>query len=629
MKLAAILAAGILLQQTPTFRSQANVTAIDVTVTDKNGNVVRSLGPDDFIVTARKQPRKVLTADFIALKPAAARGAVLPESTLVPSAASSNRTADRGRVFILAIETSMIRIGEGRVQMRQVSEFLDHLAPDDLVGLVSLPTFTPRVELTRNRAEIREALDSVVGSYAGYRSCSYTYGEAAAISAGDAKLAAAAMQDRLGPPPRVCIGGTDNVRVVVPEYRIHTRSMLDSLGSLADALKEVPGLKTIVLVADGIFADRENHDDISRLAARTEAAGTRVYALHLESPPAEASSKGNVTSTHHLDDNYGFAAMAEVAAATGGTAFRVSGSAIPSLDRIEEEASGYYVLGIDVDPADRPGQEIALSVKTRRPGLDVRARRTFTTRAVPPARPRATADGDAIATAQLLQSPISAGEIPLDVDTVSSYAPASQITQRVVIVADIASPAGEISAIGFHVATAAGRSIAYKIESPVALTDDSGAPYLVALDLEPGAYRLRLACVRTNGTRGSVERLFTVKRAVDRNALSDILFGADNTLPWKPIAAPAAGLKRLGVRVELAPSAAEADASSVKLLVGRAGRDTWMGQANLTMTGDGARRIASGAIDADQLAPGAYVLKVELWRNGTLAASTAKQFTIR
>lgn len=629
MKLAAILFAGIgLLQQGQVFRSQANVTAIDVTVLDKNGRVVRSLGPDDFVVTARRQARKVISADFVELRPAVDRRTqTFPEPALTATSASSNRAADRGRVFILAIDVSMIGLGEGRVQMRQVSEFLDHLAPEDIVGLVSLPTFTPRVELTRDRAAIRDALNGVVGSSNRYLSCGPTYGEAAAIASGDQKSASRAMLDRLGNPPR-CVGGTGNSRVAIPEYRIHTTTLLDSLGALADGLKTSPGLKTIVLVAEGMFANQDNRDDIARLAARTEAAGTRVYALHLDSPAAEAQTRGNVTSTHDLDDHYGFDAMAEVAAATGGTAFRISGSVIPRLDQIDEESSGYYVLQIETDATDSADKPIDLSVRSRRPGLDIRSRRLFTTR-LAAGRGPSTSSGDAASTAQLLQSPINIGEIPIDVETIGSYAPASQTTQRHLIVANVTAPAGNVTAIGFHVATLAGRTIAYKIESPVVLAETGGAPYVVALDLEPGAYRLRLACVDRNGARGSIERLFTVKPAAERSDLSEILFGVDNASPWKPIAALAPGQKRLGVRVELADAPATAGQDTVKLLIGRAGQNKWIGQADLTIAGGDARRTASGAINVSQLDKGAYVVKVEFWRNGAITAFTVKQFDVR
>ena len=236
---------------------------------------------------------------------------------------------------------------------------------------------------------------------------------------------------------------------------------------------------------------------------------------------------------------------------------------------------------------------------------------------------------DTASTAQLLESPIAIGEIPIDAETVASYAPASQTTQRHLMIANISAPAGDLTAIGFRVDTMNGRSIAYKIEAPVTAANGGGAPYVIALDLEPGAYRLRVACVDWNGARGSVERLFTVKAANERSDLSEILLGVDNASPWRPIAVLAPGQKRLGVHVELSAASAAGASDAVRLLIGRAGQDKWLGQADLTITSDGTQRIASAAINVGQLDKGSYVVKVELRRNGATTAFTAKQFEIR
>lgn len=159
MRLAAVLFAGIsLLPQDPVFRAQANVAVVDVTVTDQSGHLVRSLTANDFVVTLNKRPRRIVSVEFVDAKPATtSQATTLAAPEFAVAGPSTNQPADRGRVFILAIDVSMIRLGEGRAQMRQVSEFLDHLRAEDIVGLVSLPTFTPRVELTRDRAAIRKA----------------------------------------------------------------------------------------------------------------------------------------------------------------------------------------------------------------------------------------------------------------------------------------------------------------------------------------------------------------------------------------------------------------------------------------------------------------------------------------
>jgi hypothetical protein len=80
-------------------------------------------------------------------------------------------------------------------------------------------------------------------------------------------------------------------------------------------------------------------------------------------------------------------------------------------------------------------------------------------------------------------------ELPMSVDTAASQS--SGPLTRHLLIADVSAPPDKIAAMGFHLATLDGRTIAYKIESPVSLTAvDAGASYVVALDLGPGQYRL-------------------------------------------------------------------------------------------------------------------------------------------
>lgn len=626
MKLAAILLAGIsLLPQDPIFRAEANVAVIDVTATDKSGHLVRSLRADDFLVTLNKRQRRILSVEFVDAKPATrSQPAASSGPDLIVPGPTTNQPTERGRVFVFAIAAGMIGRGDGRKQMQQISDFLDHLATQDIVGLVSLPTLTPRVELTRDRGPIRAALQSIVGSGDRYRSCGPTFGEAAERILGDAKAARNAMLDRL--VGKECLGD-GQLYMSLAEHRIATRALLDSLGALSDALAGKPGPKTIVLAAEGFLADPELRDAIDRLAQRTEAAGTRVYALHLDAPILDVATRGNTTSTHNFDDHYGFDAMADVAMATGGAAFRIIGTATSRLDQIDEESSGYYVLGVEVDPAERGNKAMSLSVTSRRPGVDVRARRSVSIQPLAPRMAPSTADEASIAAAQLLQSPISISELPMSVDTAAS--PSAGPLTRHLLITDVAAPPDKIAAIGFHLATLGGRTIAYKIESPVALTAvDAGASYLVALDLPEGGYRLRVSAVAANGTRGSVERLFSVKTGSDATGPSDIVFGVDNTSPWQAVTGPAPGQKRLGVRVEL-PAAGSSRPTIVKLMVGRTSAAGWIEQKDLAVTGDGDTRSAAGAINTGQLTPGRYIARIELWRDGALTASTSKSFDVR
>jgi hypothetical protein len=137
-----------------------------------------------------------------------------------------------------------------------------------------------------------------------------------------------------------------------------------------------------------------------------------------------------------------------------------------------------------------------------------------------------------------------------------------------------------------------------------------------------------MSAVAATGARRSVERLFAVKAASERTALSDIVFGLDNTAPWQVVTGPVLGQKRLGLRVEL--GAADTRPSSVvKLMVGRTGGSEWIEQKDLTIRGEGGALSAAGAINISQLERGRYTARIELWRSGSMVGSTSKIFDIR
>jgi hypothetical protein len=377
-----------------------------------------------------------------------------------------------------------------------------------------------------------------------------------------------------------------------------------------------------------MYLDRDLEDDVSRLTARAEASRARVYGLHLYTPPV-GLSRGSAISSQLLDDRFGFNAMSRVSMATGGTAMRVTGSAVSRLDRIEQESSGYYLLGVEVDPAAAGDGPLALSVQTRWPGVQVRARWMFSARPERGGGYGTDAVRDsALAAATLLADPVSAGEIPIDVDTIE--APGSPAASRLVIVADIGASPADVAAVGFHLATADGRTIAGRVEHNATLpANGAGASYLVGADVEPGDYRLRVSAVTKSGARGSVERRFVVPPATTAGPLAMSLLRVEGTAPPTPIAALAPGQQQLGVRVEWPQSVSRGAVPSVRIRIARLGESKWLGDTTFPVSTDSGTPSASGAINTGQLPKGQYVLKAELWLDGATRVSTAKQFEVR
>ncbi len=167
-------------QQQPTFRSGVDLMSADVVVVDKTGAPVPSLTAEDFSVTLGKKPRRVVAAEFV--------GSARPQRAAAlraAPAASSNRRAIAPRTLIFLIDTDQIPSGGGRVAMKGIGEYLDQLATDDKVGIMTMTE--SRVAPTVNRAPVRDAVDRLVGTSGRLRDKEMTFGEAEGIYSRDTK----------------------------------------------------------------------------------------------------------------------------------------------------------------------------------------------------------------------------------------------------------------------------------------------------------------------------------------------------------------------------------------------------------------------------------------------------------
>jgi hypothetical protein len=236
------------------------------------------------------------------------------------------------------------------------------------------------VEPTADRAVVRAALSRMAGTDHRMDSCDATIGEAAAEAVDDSR-GWDAFNSRVFLPrcPRSQRDTTHrDLKVFVPMYRAQARQALGTLTSLARNLGAVPGRRVIVLVSEGLYMDEDVVRDLPAFGAALERSRVVMYAIRLDFPFSEASSKFTSSATRLLDDRYGFDGMANAATYGGGAAIRAISRATPAITRIDQELSGTYLLGIDRLPTDVAGKALELRVEVSRKNTEVRARRNLT-----------------------------------------------------------------------------------------------------------------------------------------------------------------------------------------------------------------------------------------------------------
>jgi VWFA-related protein len=361
-------------------RSGVELVAVDVHVVDRSGEPIAGLKPADFEVFIDGKPREVLSAEFVRYGAASEieRGAAPARADSVTTEAGRPR-----RMFIIAVDEHSVRIGAARAATEAARRFIARLRPGDLVGLFAYPTGTARLDLTTDHAAILKGLDKISGLFE-RPSTRYdlSASEVIDIASGDRDTLARVVA-------REC--GTDrHCRREVPleaqslaiMFEMKIAQSLGGLRGLIEGLATVPGRKTLVLVSGGLLvSDRAGgrvsaSADMTAIGREAAAANVTLYALHMDSSFLDAfSADGQMTSTLFRDSSMFATGLEMIAGAAGGDVMRIEGGTPDrAFDRVLRETSAHYLLGVEVNAADRDGRAHHIRVEVHRRGSTVRSR---------------------------------------------------------------------------------------------------------------------------------------------------------------------------------------------------------------------------------------------------------------
>jgi len=368
-------------QQQPSFRSRVEVIVIDVNVVDKSHVPVEGLTAEDFIVSVDYKRRKVASAQFLRYDvrtatttdrdtgPAPARATPV-NVPLVPSPA---------RNVLIIIDNDSMEPGDGLLLQREAARFIDRLAPDDRIGVLTIPRVQTDVTMTKDREQVKIALGRVITGSERYRSQQYRIGLWEAFDAELHSDVLPRIQARECPPAdNVCHREVreDVLRMQTEEHMRGERS-LRALRDLGLALASLKGPKTVLLVSGGMPSpDAKSNTWYTLVGQAFAAAQITLYSLYLEQPEF-GQVKYRASPTAAQDYVIEREGVQNVTSVAGGLFMEAIGTWDQYFDRILTELSGSYLLGVEVEPADRDGRPHSVSVKVNRKGVEVRARKQF------------------------------------------------------------------------------------------------------------------------------------------------------------------------------------------------------------------------------------------------------------
>lgn len=379
-------------QKPPTFRSGLDVIAVDVQVIDRNGVPVPELGPDKFTVTINGRRRRVLSAELVESRSATS---LTPVERATAVAGPPVRPT-LARVVFIAIDCLSFDASASRHVIDTARAFIDRLPPTDEVGLFAYP-YGPKISPTTDHAAVGRSLATVMGQ----RHVPFSQfhlrpaeivdlsGAAGSPQARESALLEAVVMRECGEvPDDTCRRGLMlELSGAALYYEGQGHAGLGMLRSLLEQLSSINGRKTLVLLSAGMIASDVpgGRPDISDLGMQVgkEAArsNTSVYTLFLDTSTTDrfqAQVRGadkNLQSVARDSEILG-RWLDQFSGEAGGALFRVQvGSGEYAFDRVLNEISAYYLLGVEPGDEDRDGRTHEIKVKTSQKNVVMRGRR--------------------------------------------------------------------------------------------------------------------------------------------------------------------------------------------------------------------------------------------------------------
>jgi len=380
LELSLLAVSGRSQQEDYTFRVQSELVLVNVTVRDKNGNLVRNLKPSDFTILEDNKPQKVASFDVenmdaVATQDLAQTKALpgLPSAPATPTGASRNgqdQFKDR-RLIVLFFDLSAMEPDEIDHAVTAAEHYVDtQMMPADLVSIVSLgSSLLVNQDFTADHDLLKKQIQAFgSGSGQGYEEGTTGSTEGTADT---------------GQPFTV-----DDT-----EYNIfNTDRRLEALRSVAEKLSHLQQKKSLIYFSSGM--DRTGIENQAELRAATNAAvrsNMAIYTMDLRGLQAlvaggeaqNASLRGTSAYSgqsmiNALNSNFTTQeTLVTLASDTGGRAFLDSNDFSQVFKGVQQDTSTYYLLGYHSTNQARDGRYRHIVVKVNVPGVKLDYRRGY------------------------------------------------------------------------------------------------------------------------------------------------------------------------------------------------------------------------------------------------------------
>lgn len=412
-------------------RIVVNLVQVDALVTDKSGKQVVDLKAEDFEILQDGKPQAISNFSYITTGPAAGTSAV-PNTTQTavkgapPTPPVRLRPEQVRRTMAFVVDDLGLSFESVAYVRQALKQFVNkQMQPGDLVAIIRTSAGMGALQqFTADKHQLNAAIERVRFNLMG-RSQISAFAPIRSTPSADGTSGA---EDRL-----------DQFRT-----EIFSVGTLGAIQYVVGGLKEIPGRKSVVLLSDGfrIFGkDQDNTrvlDSLKRLTDLANRASVVIYTIDARGLQTLGLTAADNTTglsneqltarvqerqREHFETQDGLNYLAQE---TGGIFYYNSNDIGGQIGQVLDDQKGYYLIGYQPDETTfrmKDGRQLyhRISVRVKRPGLNVRSRNGFYGVPDDPTKPMPQTRVDQLRAA--LTSPFAGGGLSLRLTSLFGYVP--------------------------------------------------------------------------------------------------------------------------------------------------------------------------------------------------------------
>jgi VWFA-related protein len=387
-------------------RITTNLVQVDVTVTDKKGQQVTDLRPEEVEILEDGRPQKITNFSYVSLEngggqPSALKAPATTDRTTPPVPPARLRPEDVRRTVALVVDDLSLSFESTHYMREALKKFVDQqMQPGDLVAIIRTGGGIGALqEFTSDKRQLYAAIERVKFNLQGRGGI----GAFAPIE-GD-QIAAARPQSPIGVDKPEDDRPSINTRSAAEELNdfredIFSIGTLGAVNYIVRGMKELPGRKSILLLSEGFSLSDPERDNsrfleaLRRLIDQANRASVVIYTMDargLQTLGLTAADNVSALTPDELETSLSDrrrqlfdtqSGLNYLAQQTGGLAIRNTNDLAGGIKRVLDDQKGYYLIGYRPDEAtfDEEGARRRyhkLKVNIKRPGLNHRTRTGF------------------------------------------------------------------------------------------------------------------------------------------------------------------------------------------------------------------------------------------------------------